>query len=731
MAGRAARIMVGAALLVLTGCLPSPPNNTKNEPAVSAEAALPAARAVKRNPPAAPTPTTVASPPTTTAPPATAPPATAPPATTTTTKVPATVPATVPPATVPTTPTTAPPATVPTTPTTVPVSPTPPVDNVAFSTALAGLDRSGASIPETAYPVPNNAVVMSSSGDDANGGSITAPVRTINRAVALVPAGGTIVMRGGEYRDWLNASGSYRISSKGFTLQAYPGEQPWFNGADVVTTSQWSKRADRWEIDWATPSFCDGRYYSASPLRGSGGQTSSGPCSHQDNVADPAHPVAGDPQMVFVDGERLEQVAELSSVSATSFHYDWTNRVLTIGANPAGRKVEVTARPVALILGNQQEYAIKGIGFRRYGSNEYNNLTTAAVYLGAKSAIVENAAFVDNAGQGLFLSNPKPGSSVRRSVFVDNGFNGLGANGGSKSGVRNDLVLEANVFSRNNVEEFGRGCSASCSAAGVKLAHMVGFTARQNLFQHNRSEAMGFWCDLDCSDGVMVGNVARGNGKHGIYYEVSDTGIIASNVTSGNGQIGIAVSSSNTKIYNNTVVVDTTKSAKAQGVWVYDDQRVRGVDGWTNVGPNTQNVELRNNVLSGNAGLLVKAVNGSGSASINTVATQYFSGFDNNSLVHGGGDVYNWAHTSTSSGGSYHRTPASFSALTGWERSTTLFPLSVPAFVDPDAGDYRLLPNSAVIAGGAALPADVAAVLGVPSGSVPGRGAFNSLVPRP
>src|SRR5919202_1622371 len=53
-------------------------------------------------------------------------------------------------------------------------------------------------------------------GDDANPGTLAAPLRTIGRAVALAQLGTTIVVRGGVYNE------AVVIDHGAFTLEAYP-----------------------------------------------------------------------------------------------------------------------------------------------------------------------------------------------------------------------------------------------------------------------------------------------------------------------------------------------------------------------------------------------------------------------------------------------------------------------------------------------------------------------------
>jgi len=559
---------------------------------------------------------------------------------------------------------------------------------------------------------------MAPNGSDVNAGTESAPVKSLRRAVSLVSAGGTIVLRGGDHRTWYsNSSGTdYEIVGKDLNIQAYPGERPWLNGADVV--GSWAiDGGGRWSRSWDTPSFCDGEYYQYPPTAQN--PSNIGPCTHTDMYRDPAYPMAGDPQMAFVDGEPLRQVGSLSQVVEGTFFYDWSARRITIGTNPASRTVELSARPVALVLGGGRNYTVRGIGFRRYASNEYSNLTSSALYIGANSSTVENTVFTQNAGKGLMFSNPRNGTSVTKSVFANNGFNGMDANGASKSGTRNDFLVESNLFSGNNVERFGVGCTISCAAANVKLTHMVGFTVRNNIFESARGVGIGFWCDLDCREGVIVRNLVRNNGGHGIYYEVSSGGIIASNLVTGNAQVGIAISSASTKVFNNSIVIDAVRQPKAQGIWVYDDARTPSVPG--GIGPNTAGVELINNIVSGPKGVFVKAVNGSGGAG-NTVTSQYFSQFDSNAYHHSGQNIYNWLDPST---GTYYRSSASFFGAIGWDRTGIDFNSSVdPFFVDAVGGDYRVRSNSPARNAGRTLPADVAAALGLGAGAPIDRGAI-------
>ena len=75
-----------------------------------------------------------------------------------------------------------------------------------------------------AFGQRNSSFYVSTTGDDSNPGTLTAPCRTVQHAADMVRAGGTVNVRGGIYEELLsiNASGN---SSDGFiTFRSYPGE---------------------------------------------------------------------------------------------------------------------------------------------------------------------------------------------------------------------------------------------------------------------------------------------------------------------------------------------------------------------------------------------------------------------------------------------------------------------------------------------------------------------------
>ena len=95
------------------------------------------------------------------------------------------------------------------------------------------------------YPIPNGAATPHHPADDSASGDIASPVRTVARAVALAPSGGTVVLRAGRYHETIT------IQGKALTVQNYPGEAAWLDGSETVTG--WVQDGSVWRRDgWTT-----------------------------------------------------------------------------------------------------------------------------------------------------------------------------------------------------------------------------------------------------------------------------------------------------------------------------------------------------------------------------------------------------------------------------------------------------------------------------------------------
>jgi parallel beta-helix repeat protein len=403
----------------------------------------------------------------------------------------------------------------------------------------------------TAYPYPDDALFVATDGNDDNAGSIDDPFATIAFALRAAADGGTIVVRGGVYREQLPTI------SRRVTVQPYPNEAVWLKGS--VVAADWSRSGSRWRwtghidpLDRAT--------YAASAV-------------------DERYPYAGFPEMVFIDGRALQQVGEMDDLGPGRFFVDGVDGTVLIGNDPKGHLVEIARYPQALRI-KADGTTIRGLGFMHYAGGRLEGMLQIE---DSENVIVENNSFAWSASRGMALYRGR-GALIRGNLFAYNGLMGLA------SWRFDDVVIEGNRFIANNQERFLTS-GEMAEAAGAKLTEGRHIEVRDNDFEDNL--AAGLWLDISISDSQIIGNRVVGNASHGIYYEISANAIIASNLIAHNGT-GIRLSNaSSVKVYNNTLV------SNELGVAVQDDERFNAdaVQRRLGISYVTSDISLVNNII--------------------------------------------------------------------------------------------------------------------------------------
>ncbi|MFN8559172.1 MAG: right-handed parallel beta-helix repeat-containing protein [Dehalococcoidia bacterium] len=540
-----------------------------------------------------------------------------------------------------------------------------------------------ATIKDTSYAIPTGALFVSPAGNDANSGTQAAPLRTIQRAVALAPAGGTIVLRQGEYRELV------RLNGKGVTIQPYPLEKAWIKGSNIVT--DWVVDGSAWRKDNWTFIFAP-----ATP-----------------ELEDPAYPMAKYPDMVFVDGRQLTQVASRAQVTAGTFFVDTANRRLYIGDNPAGRVVEAAARQNLLEAYNSPNTVLRGLGFAHAASSASSASGAVIVNGGSTNATVENNTFSWNAGAGLEIG-PSNNVMVRGNTFTYNSWLGITGWGGARG-----TVIQNNYIAYNNQEHF----SVYWAAGGVKIVSSYAMTWSDNVVENNLGS--GLWCDISCSDAKIVRNLVRNNNLYGIHYEISANAIIASNVVANHpNAAAIYVSeSSNVQVYNNTLVNNL------RSVSVNDSARVNtnGAEVALGITWETRNVTIKNNILS-HSNTSNQHVLGVYHEQSLVAAGQMVSAIERNAYYRKAssspGATERWGQQGVDS--AYYWSVDLFRQATGYEqRALSYDNMTTNPYLMNETGDYRLRSGSPAASAGDPLPTDVAAAIGVPAGVAVDIGALN------
>lgn len=402
-------------------------------------------------------------------------------------------------------------------------SSTPPAPPVVERPSVlpTGTGHGAAPIGSTSYPVPASAVFVSTSGSDSAPGTRSAPVRTVTKALTKVSSGQTIVIRGGTYHEYFLVP-----PGKAVTIQSYPGEAVWFDGASRVTGftaagSAW--RVDGWNhIFDASPTYTTG----APDGTAAGWQ-----------FVNPARPMAAHPDAVWVDGAEQTQVGSLSQVKAGTFYVDRGARRLYLGTNPGGRDVRASTLAQAVSL-RAPGTTVRGIGFRRYASSVPQQGVITTYY---PKQTLENVEVRDSgtAGVGIFST----GSTLRRVTITGSGQIGL------QAAYADGLVVD-DVSLRDNNDQ---GFNPAPSAGGFKLGTTRGVTVRNS--EITRSNGNQLWADQSTYDMTFTGNTITNGTRWGIVLEISSTAVVADNVIAGNAFDGMIIANTDrVSAWNNTFV---------------------------------------------------------------------------------------------------------------------------------------------------------------------------------
>lgn len=387
-----------------------------------------------------------------------------------------------------------------------------------------------APIGSTSYAVPSNAIVVAPSGSDSAAGTLDRPLRTLARAISVAPSGATIVLRGGTYHESDTVP-----SNKSLTIQAYPQEAVWLDGSTSV--SGWRAAGGHWIHDGWTAEF------DSTPGYTSGSGSSA--------FINPQYPMAAHPDQVWLDGTALQQVGSASQVGPGSFYVDYSAKQLVLGQDPASHTVLASDLSLALTVSSPHS-VVRGIGVRRYATPIP---LMGALRLGGSNDTVENVVASDNATTGVTVGGK---STVVRDVTVTgNGMLGLHAN------YADGIVISSVLATGNNTQHFNQ----APVSGGVKVTRTRGVTVTDSRFIGNLG--YGLWLDESCYNMTVARNVMSGNTASGMSLEISALGLVVGNVSYDNGQDGMKLNdTSDLTVWNNTVYGNQRQIALVQ-----DDRR--------------------------------------------------------------------------------------------------------------------------------------------------------------
>ena len=454
---------------------------------------------------------------------------------------------------------------VPTTSTSTTPDPAPPTAPGPAPSGGAG----SVAVGSASYAAPGGAIYVATNGNDSSAGTASAPVKTINRGLAIAPAGGTVVVRGGVYRETLTIG-------KQVTLQNYPKEAVWLDGSTPV--SGWVADGSTWRKDGWNTRFD----HSPTYTQGAPDNTS----QYYQFLNTSTYPMAAHPDQVFIDGAPLQQVKSKSQVKGGTFYLDECSSRLYIGSNPSGKTVEASTIIKAMNV-RAANSVVRGIGVRRYSPSVFH---LAAITIEQPGVTFENVVVADSATTGISVL--KENTTLNQVTTTGSGMLGIHGRFADK------LKLTKVLSTKNNDEHF----NIAPVSGGLKIGQSRGITVTASKFSGNYGH--GFWQDLSVYDSVFRQSDFSDNVGTGLFLEISAKAVVGDNTFARNKEFGIKVNNtSNVKIWNNTfvgngrplnIVQDNRRNTNKNDAAV--DPRIAWPDPampWT-LGP----VTIRNNVVA-------------------------------------------------------------------------------------------------------------------------------------
>jgi parallel beta-helix repeat protein len=574
--------------------------------------------------------------------------------------------------------------------------------------------------------VPQNAgkiFYVTPDGDkNAPGETVNAP-STIEAAISRAVTGDVIILRGGTYR-----TGDL-ILNQGIIMQPYLDELPVFKGSSVAT--QWRDLGNGlWVTKWD-------RLFPSAPqswwqrLR-SGKDT-------------PLHRFNDD--MVFIDGRFLQSAGFEGEVNENTFFIDYATGLVYIGVDPKDKLVEITAHNVALhrITGEHNGRVsdgrgpvIRGITFTQYAyraleidgkdpegispETEHGKdvvgttlehcsisyCSRVAAYLRGDNLTIRNCRVSDTSTEGIYILSSS------------------------------DVLLEKNIFTRNNIERI-----SGYYPAAVKIFNQCyRVTCNDNLVT-DLPFSNGIWYDVGNVDAVFTNNWVENVGltgravsylqtwpsESGFFFEISKGAICTGNVFV-NCELGIHIlNSCDARMYNNTLVNSTACISRSERSAVGDHF------GWhPATGPDVEERDghvFVNNLMVADAALNRPHLFVWQRAMLcDRLRDPQFSAIDNNVYVKNGErkamPLILWSPAQNEQCITAMNSPAELSkVLPGFEKNGILL-TGQTVFFSPELDNYRTLPGFAGHAAAALPPAEIQSVLKMQKRSPAYVGAYPS-----
>jgi hypothetical protein len=379
---------------------------------------------------------------------------------------------------------------------------------------------------------------------EKNPGTIDLPLSTISAGVKLAVQRRTrgfstkVLISPGIYREQITISSPYQNKDVPIIIEAKELGKTVLSGSEIWTDWRMNREniyVHAWPFKWGLAPY----------PRGWAGHVK-------------LDPIVRRREMIFINGEPIEQVLSLSTLRPNTFFISEETEEVYVhpptGTDLPNARVEVATRSGLFLLNASNNIAVKGIVFQ-------HDITpvqgSAVLFSNSQNILLEDCRFMWNAWTGLGLTNVK-NVTVRRSSANWNG----GA--GWTAWRVKDLLSEDNETSFNNWRG-EKGRFLGWGVAGLKHLHIHDALYKKHVSRGNR--ARGVWFDFDNSDIVLENSTVCGNLGDGIDIEASQGPITIRNsrIDSNNGSGIFSTNSQRVRIESSFIQRNTIAQIKIGG----------------------------------------------------------------------------------------------------------------------------------------------------------------------
>ncbi|MBN1397418.1 MAG: right-handed parallel beta-helix repeat-containing protein [Bacteroidetes bacterium] len=382
---------------------------------------------------------------------------------------------------------------------------------------------------------------------DNSGETISAPT-TLEAAIERVKTNDAVILRGGVYR-----TGNLLLN-QGITIQSYLDELPVIKGTAIA--DNWINLGNGlWKTHWDQlfPSKPDDWW-----RRDTEGKRT------------PLHRFNND--MVFADGVFLQSSGWQGEVDESSYYIDYETGTVFIGIDPAKHVIEITAHNSAIrritgeCHGKKSDHkgpVIMGITFTQFarcaievdgkepegisGESEHGKDVIGTTFEHCTISYCSRVAAYLR-GDRLTIRHCKVSDTSTEGIYII---------------ASSDVLLEKNIFTRNNIENI-----TGYYPAAVKIFNQCYRVTCRDNFVTDLPNSNGIWYDVGNVDGVFINNWIEKVGKvdkefplnrlwpsdNGFFFEISKGVICAGNVFVDCDHGMMILNSSNARIYQNTFI---------------------------------------------------------------------------------------------------------------------------------------------------------------------------------